>query len=375
MDLPLAEGMLEVWVRRAAARRPVESLASLHLPSVQRVLLVLTTGLGDAVLSTPAFQAVRRALPQARIALFVRNAWAPLFHAERDVDEVIGYHGKWRRFFSTLGRLRSFSPELTLVLHGNDPDVIPLAYLAGSRHIVRVPTAGTRFGRLLSNSQREQDKATVDGLHYIENRLRVLETVGIAPVLHVPAVHLSDAQIHAARAWVERQIGRRAFIVVHRHAADRYKTWPRAKAMEFLRDALSLYPDLGVVLTGAGADRGDAAEMAAPFPSGRVVVAAGTFDIGGTAGLITLARAVVAPDTGILHLAAALDVPTIGLFSPTRPALVGPRARTASVVVLVKGLTCTPCEEKRCPHNPALCMAQFSGAEVLRALAETLVGP
>lgn len=372
MDIPFADKLLGAWVRHSTARRPVEPLASLDLAAVRRVLLVLTTGLGDAVLSTPVFQAVRRALPQARIALFVRGAWAPLFAAEGDLDEVIPYPGKWRRFFATLGRLRGFAPDLTLVLHGNDPDILPLTYLAGSRHIVRVPTGGTRYGRLLSNITREQDRTTVDGLHYIDNRLRVLDTVGIPAARRTPVIRCTEAQREAARRWVAARLGTRPYVVVHPYAADTYKTWPAEQARAFLAAALERRPELSFVLTGGQREAHAAAELAAGLPSDRVAIAVGAFDIAGTAGLLAGARAVIAPDTGLLHLAAALDVPTLGLYSPTRPDLVGPRAETAVALTLTRPLTCTPCEEKRCPHKPALCMAQFGAPDVLAALGEVM---
>lgn len=375
MDIPFADKLLGAWVRRSVARRPVESLANLDLAAVRRVLLVLTTGLGDAVLSTPVFQAVRRALPQARIALFVRGAWAPLFAAESDLDEVIPYPGKWRRFFATLGRLRGFAPELTLVLHGNDPDILPLAYLAGSRHIVRVPTAGTRYGRLLSNIAREQDRTTVAGLHYIDNRLRVLDSVGIPAARRTPVIRCDNTRRAAARAWVAGRLGERPYVVVHPYAADSYKTWPAEQARAFLAAVLERRPELGFVLTGGKREASAAAALATGLPSDRVTVAAGAFDIAGTAGLLAGARAVIAPDTGLLHLAAALDVPTIGLYSPTQPALVGPRAETAPAIALTQPLTCDPCQEKRCPYKTALCMAQFGADEVLDALGRLAGNP
>jgi ADP-heptose:LPS heptosyltransferase len=80
----------------------------------------------------------------------------------------------------------------------------------------------------------------------------------------------------------------------------------------------------------------------------------------------------VAPDTGLLHLAAALDVPTVGLFAPTSASLVGQRAEHAPARSLQQPLTCTPCLEKRCPYAEALCMAQFKPDQVLAALAGVL---
>jgi ADP-heptose:LPS heptosyltransferase len=368
MDLPFAASLLRAWVSRRARRQPIRPLEELDLARTERVLLVLTTGLGDAILSTPVFDAVRRALPHARIGLFVRSAWAPLFQSETDLDEVIVYPGKWRRFFATLAALRRFSPQLTLVLHGNDPDILPLVYLAGSRHIVRIPTRGTRYRELLSNLTREQDQATLPDRHYIDNRLRILDSVGIAPTRTAPV--LRAPQSEAVAAWLASACEGRPYVVLHPWAADSYKTWPVQQARSFLEQLGRDHPELIAIVTGAGGNREAAATLAAGLVSARS--AAGAFDIAGTAALLAGARAVIAPDTGILHMAAALDVPTVGLYSPTRPDLVGQRAATAKTLTLTRPLTCTPCMEKKCPHRPATCMAQFEAAAVLAALRTCL---
>lgn len=372
MDVPCAEALLAAWVGAAVRRRPVDALATLDVRAVRRVLLVLTTGLGDTVLSTPIFEAVRRSMPQARLGLFVRQPWAPLFSAEPDVDEVIVYPGKWRRFFSTLAGLRRFAPELTLILHGNDPDIIPLVYLAGSRHIVRIPTAGTRYRRLLSNASRPEDAAPLPGLHYVDNRLRILDTLGIPATRSTPVVRCDLAARRKAADSIEAAIGRGKYIVVHPWAADAYKTWPLSQARAFIEAALARWTDIGMVITGSDRDRAVARALADGLPTSRVVVTAGDFDLAGMSGLLAGAAVTVAPDTGILHLAAALDVPTVGLYSPTQASLVGPRAASAPVQSLQRPLTCTPCLEKRCPYPAALCMQQFAASDVLASVAACL---
>lgn len=370
MDIPFADGMLYRWTRLAAGRDPVRPLAALEAGKVRSVLLALTTGLGDAVLSTPVFSAVRRALPQASVTLFVRAAWAPLFAAETDIDTVVPYHGKWRRFFPTLRRLREAAPDLALILHGNDPDILPLAYLAGSRTILRVPTSGTRYPWLLSNADRVADRETMPGWHYIDNRLRILDSLGMAVARRSPVVHVTAQAQQRVKDWVHSTLGDASYWVLHPWAADAYKTWPASQAGEFLAAARMRWPELKVVLTGSPHDRAMAARLAENHSG--VAVAAGDFDIAGTAALLADARAVVAPDTGLLHLAAALDVPTVGLFAPTSVSLIGQRAASAPARSLQQPLTCTPCLEKRCPYAEALCMAQFKPDLVLAELSGIL---
>jgi len=368
MDLPFASSFLEHWVSLRARQRPIRPLAELDLTGIDRVLLALTTGLGDAILSTPVFESVRSALPQSRIGLFVRASWAPLFLNEPDLDEIIPYPGKWRRFFSTLDSLRTFSPQLTLVLHGNDPDILPLVYLAGSQFIIRIPTAGTRYASLLSNSARKEDSHVIAGWHYIDNRLRILDSVGIPHTRTTPILRPSKDK--RASDWLRAVCEKQPYVVVHPWAADDYKTWPITQARRFLEEFETAFPEHLVVITGSRADDTKAKELAEGL--GHVRLAAGKFGIEGAAFLISGAKAVVAPDTGILHMAAALDVPTVGLFAPTNPDFVGQRAESAVALSLVRPLTCSPCVEKKCSHHPAKCMSQFAASDVIAALKACL---
>jgi heptosyltransferase-1/heptosyltransferase-2 len=72
-------------------------------------------------------------------------------------------------------------------------------------------------------------------------------------------------------------------------------------------------------------------------------------------------KMVIANDTGPMHLAFAQKTPTIGLFTPTDPALCGPYYVDAAVTIAKKP-TCTPCLRKRCKEP--FCLMQISVQEV-----------
>lgn len=370
MDLPFADKLLAWRMRRSAARRTPPTVDELDLGQVRSVLLVLTTGLGDAVLSSAVFPNVRRALPQARIGLLVRDRWAGLFRADPDLDEVLEYRGKYRAWGATLARLKALAPDLALVLHGNDPDAIPLCVLAGARFIVRVPTAGTRYRYLLANRNRAQDADTVPGLHYVDNRLRVLDAVGIPATHRDPRLHLpADAPARLAQAVGE--LAGSDWIVYHAHSADAYKSWPAEQARAFLEGCARRFPGTYIALTGSGADRPALDALAQGLPTLNL---AGRLSIDLTAALLAGARAVVAPDTGVMHLAAALGTPLVGLFSPTRAALVGPRPAGPRTRVIEVPTRRKPCLMGACPDLPRCCMAGIAPDTVLDAAAEAAGG-
>ena len=370
MNIPFADGLLYHYVARQARVRPVPPVSEWRLHEARRVLLALTTGLGDAVLSTPVFPALRNALPNAEIRLLCRAPWVPLFAADPDLNGVISYRGKYRGFFTLVAELRRFLPDIAVILHGNDPDILPLAFLGGSRFIVRIPTEGTRYGFLLSNRHRAEDHATVAGWHYIDNRLRILDTIGVAPIERYPRIHLSAAVREDVAAQLRARLGGRAYWVMHACAADLYKTWPLEKTRALLEYSKDARHAIAVLLTGSRADREALQGLAAGLEDVHVV--AGEFDIAETAACLAGASCVVAPDTGVLHLAAALGVPVVGLYAPTSAALVGPRSRERTPVIIQKPPTCDPSCAKQCPYTPHNCMDQIGVEEVRSALESAL---
>jgi ADP-heptose:LPS heptosyltransferase len=339
------------------------------LGSIQRLLLVLTTGLGDAILSSPVFPNLRRALPQADIRLFCKEEWLNLFRDDPNLNGIIGYRGQYRRFFSTIKRLKEFSPEMTLILHGNDPDIIPLAYLSGSEFIVRIPWTGTQFGFLLSNFGIERDASPLPGLHYIDNRLRILDTIGIAAGVRVPQIHLSEGSIRQAFRNLNLSLNEKSrYWIFHAFSADPYKMWPLSKGRSFLQEALQFLPDWRIVLTGNSKEKALIADLINGLPKDHIINGAGKWTLLETAAILSKASFFVGPDTGMLHLAAALEIPTIALFGPTSASLVGPRSATVQHQVIQKEWTCESCLTKKCPFVPSKCMSQIGVDEVMQSL-------
>ena len=385
MNLPLADSLLYQLAHWQARRHPVQPIEAFQADAVGRVLVVLSTGMGDAILSTPVLPVLRQGLPQAEIRLFCRAAWTPLFENDPDLDGLIVYAGKYRRFFSTLRALRTFAPELVVVLHGNDPDILPLCAFSGARFIVRIPTTGTRHTSLLSNRSRSSDASTLPGLHYIENRLRILDTLGLRTKgiegtagteategSLAPRIHLQATRAAEVVAQLRQRIQSQHYWVMHPCAADPYKVWPMAKARALLEQARQLWPQLAIVLTGSRHDAATLQQLAQGLDG--VFNTAGALDIAQTGAVLQQARCVLAPDTGVAHLAAALDTPVVALYAATDARLIGVRPRHAATVILQQPQTCTPCIEKRCNYTGTTqhCMEQISLQSVLQALQSVL---
>lgn len=370
MDIPGVQFLLERYVRHAARRDPVLPLPpGPPIRRPRRILVAVTTGMGDIILATPVIDSLRTAFPDAEIALFCRQAWVSLFTGDPDLAAVLPYYGKSRRVWATRAALRRFAPDLVVAPHINDPDILPLLYLSGARQIVRVPWGTTRFSDLLSNQGIEAQRLAIKGLHVVDERLRVVEALGLQATSRIPRLTVEPGLAEALAVRARAATGCETYAVFHVFSADVYRTVPEDLVRTSLAALRAKYPKIGWVLTGSAADRSALLTMTAGLGVG-IWVAAGELKLNETAACIRGACAAIAPDTGNLHLAAALDRPVLALFSPTREAptraqVVSPRTASAPVQVLEVPAVCDPCVGRRCPHRPVACLQAFRVEDVV----------
>ena len=124
------------------------------------------------------------------------------------------------------------------------------------------------------------------------------------------------------------------------------KHWPEA----YWRELAERMGRLGMAVKlpwGNPAEKARAERIAQGLRNAEVLP---KLNLAGVAKVLASAQACVAVDTGLGHLAAALDVPTISLFGPTNPGLTGAYGR--SQVHLASDFPCAPCMQKKCTYQP-----------------------
>ena len=323
---------------------------------MNRVLIIAPNWLGDAVMALPAIADVRRGSPQATIVVAARKSVAPLFGMVRDIDEVIA--------------LDSITPSI-----GGDADAAIL--LPNSFHAAIVAARagiperwGYRTdwrGMLLT---RAIGRAPA-GLHQIDYYRHLVRALGFSNGSDAPQLEVS-AEIRAAAAHTLTQAGwdgQTPLVAMAPGAAyGGAKRWP-TESFAALARALAgdgLHP----VLVGSAADTpgGRAVESALGDPT-VVSNLIGKTDVPTLAGILASARALVANDSGALHLGAAIGTPVTAMFGPTDDRVTAPRSGHASrsaAVVLTHPVWCRPCGLRECPLDHA-CMRGIGVEAVVAA--------
>jgi ADP-heptose:LPS heptosyltransferase len=359
---------LLTWSLRIAKAldRRTDRLGDIDPAAVRRVLLISSTALGDTVLSTAAFTPLRRRFPAARIAALIHASYVPLFRHCVELDEVVPSRGAWRGFVGLAGRLRRERPDLALILHGNEPQATPLAYLAGARWIVKLPNASNPFRFLLAN--REPPLAWPELGHGLNQRLRTAALVGadIAGArMTLPVTTAAAAAVDAFLA--EAGLAGRQLIGFQCGASAASRMWPATHFAELGRRLLALHPDAAIVLTGspdesdylAGIARAidERCRVACELPIETLPALVGRLDV------------LVSGDTGTMHVAVATCTPTVCLFAVSDPATSGPAYDHELHIVIHR-----PCPDLAIgtKTDDPRCIARIGVNEVLAAVEKQL---
>ena len=377
MRLRLREPALYHWLRfkRALDRRP-RPASELGTPAIRRILAISCTALGDTLLSTPALAALRQTYPQAHITLLVHPSLQALFTGLESVDALMPYDGKWRGFWHTARQLKDF--DLAAILHGNEPQATPLAYLSGARHIFKLPN-NNRWNFLLSN--RAPLLSWNDLGHGIDQRLAVAQLAGAREPLSrrmtVPRHAAGETAVRealAARGWQSAPL-----VAFQPGASTMSRRWPRGRFIAVAAALVERHPDLRFVVTGSPAEQALCREVAAgidaaaPVPGGsRAWASAGDLPLIAVPDLLRRSAVLVSGDTGPMHLAVTVETPVVALFAVSDPARSGPGYDPERHIVIRKWRTCDPCLSKNCPYAEPICMDNISVDEVLAAVDTVL---
>ena len=381
---------------------PIPASATKSLP----ILIARPDRLGDVVLSTPVFEALRRQYPNARLTLLVREAIAPVVRGLPGVDETLvfdpeGRHSGLRGLFRLAAELRKKRFRIAVVLQSHWK--VGLAVLlAGIRS--RVGPLSKPHSWICYNRGVRQRRSLVE-MHEADYNLELLKRLGI----RVPTRSLktrvsvsSDARafiqgwlIQNGVNWDPRtgapariEGSGRSFIAVHPGMAGSALNWPEENYLALVRALIR--EGFGVILTGGPTEgalldrltlalEGDAAS--APSSSGRWLRygGPGTGAVDRLAALYEACAVVVAPSTGPLHLAVALGKPVVSFYPPIRVQSVvrwGPYVEESERRgVMVPEVYCGEdftCRGNVCNHYP--CMKSLSVAEAMEKVHDVLGG-
>ncbi len=345
---------------------------------VKKILVIRTSALGDVVHVLPAVSALRELYPHASISWFIEPAAAGLVAGHPLIEKFFVFDRprwkkSWRRpsawpgllggLWRIVRALRAERFDLVVDFQCNVRSGAAVLFSGGRTRLGFARADSPEWGgRLFTNLKAPRCPR---GIHKVEKNLALVRALGWQgeaprPILPVP---------EEDRAWAREVIaalpGSGPAVMLH-PAVSRFgdfKRWPVSHYRELIDLARSKL-DARVLITWGPGER----ELAESI--GRPTVAPPIESPSRLAALAASSDALVAADTGALHIAAALGTATVGIFGPKDERIYGPFPPAPHLRAIRSGVPCSPCKLRRCEHR--ICMSMVFPEEVLRLLEEAL---
>ena len=340
------------------------------MESYDRILVRATNWVGDAVMSLPALAALRRRFPRAHIAVLARPWVADLYGGEPFADEIIPYAGRgWRSRREAADRLRQMGFECAVLLQ-NAFDAALVARLAGVPR--RIGYDRDARGWLLTDAIEVPRRGTIPA-HESYYYLELLRRVGWVESLP------GEAYIRLEGAAAAREAGARRFAaegiegVVGVSPGAAFGSAKRWFPERFAEAAVALSRELNATIALFGsADEKRLCEAVRDDLRRRGVAVrnyAGATTLGEFIERAAACQLFLTNDSGAMHIASALGVPTVTVFGATNPVTTGPTGPLARIVR--EQVACSPCLLRECPIDHH-CMDAVTAGQVVRTALDLL---
>jgi heptosyltransferase III len=332
----------------------------------EKILALQFKYFGDAVLMTPALRALRQNFPQAEIHLLVPEEIAPLFQHLPWLNRVWPMPRK--RGSANVGKtwpliraLRNEKFDRSVDFASNDRGAF-LSFFIGAKRRLGWAERGGFFGRKFFYNDRVAPQKNPP--HESVRLAQLLSGWKIPPPDSFESEIRSDPALAVA---AKKILPQNDAIICHVASSQQKKEWPRAHWAELNR--LANATGLNLVFTTARGKREAALMTELKKLAPAAVILPAILELPLFLAVLNRAKIFISGDTGPLHFAAGLGVPTISFFGPTSPARWAPLG--AKHQTLARGIC-------NCDGHSAVCtatrhcLAEISPAQVFAALKKAI---
>lgn len=316
---------------------------------VRRILVIHHYDIGDVLCVTPALRALRQAFPRAHLAILVAEYCRAVVERNPDVDEVFSYsrpkHRLGRLGWLAYGdllrvtreiRARRFDLAIAIRRPFSNTNAW-LAYATGAPwRLGYLSPASHPFRFTLNLGRHPEDRE----LHEVDGGLELLASIGV-PAAGRELTLVPDPDVQAAMRCRLGDLGRLwggGLALVHISNRRETSRWPLSS---FAQAADALYQKLGLSIALSWApgdarnplfpgDDGKAEEVAVQMRTRPLLLRTAT--LAELIAAVSLSDFVLSTDGGLMHIAAALDIPQVVLFGKTYQSQWGPISQKSVVL-------------------------------------------
>jgi heptosyltransferase-2 len=339
--------------------------------NIRRLLIRSTNWIGDAIMTTPAVRSIRDNFPRAHISILAKPWVAPIFDNSNHVDDVLIFDGTERHkgFWGKLRlakELRQYRFDAAILLQ-NAFEAALITFLAG----IPLRIGYNTDARSLLLTHSVACKPEFKKVHQTRYYLNILREIGLKDA--DPALYfvVSSKQRQRAKEILGKHglSGSNGIVGINPSATfGPAKQW-HPERFARLADKIREFSGLSILIFGGPEDRQLGREIAQMMNYAPLDLS-GKTDLEEAMALIEQCCLFVTNDSGLMHVAAALNVPLVAVFGSTNSTTTGPLGSKSRVVKTSEA--CSPCLKPECPEGHLKCMDQIDIDMVFDVVKEML---
>lgn len=332
-----------------------------------RILFIRIDRIGDMVLSTPALQALKTRYPNSHLSILASKSNKSILLRNPYVDEILFQNSDsvWKlpAFLKWLVLLRKTHYNIVIdPMSGHDLKTAIIAYFV--RADLRIGYSG--YGREVFFSRRPGE--VDNGKHFVDLTLDLVREIGCTNNSIPPKVYLDPHEMDWAASWLQQHNhSTRPPLGIHPGGYYETQRWPTKYYATLLKMLSSA--NHKIVLFGGPADKKLVCKIANLSDESPLIFVSP--DLRKTMALMSKLKLIICNNSGPLHIASALNLPTVSFIGPTNKVRWAPIGKKHTVLQ-VDGLECLGCEQGTCPKGSIDCMWRISPEKAFRAINEML---
>jgi lipopolysaccharide heptosyltransferase II len=332
---------------------------------MKKVLIVRIDRIGDMVLSTPVFKSLKAANPQLEITILASPANSAILDNNPSVDHIVEYNPAkgLRGLLDVIKQLRKSSLDLAIDSYDNYKLVSALiVFLGGAKWRVGYPSYGREIFFNIKVARPPGEA------HFIDVVMNTLKPLGVAINDRVPEIFITQDERKKGGEWLAQMgIENKPVIGVHPGAYYESQRWP----IEYYAELITLLQknkNLEVVIFGGPGDSSILDQIQLQL-NGKVLTYEHN-DMRHFLALVSKCSLFICNNSGPLHMACALGVPTISFMGPTvkgRWMPVGDQHK----IFRIDDLSCIGCGAGTCIIKTHDCMRRITPNYVMDLIEKT----
>ena len=322
-----------------------------------KILVVRFSSIGDIVLTTPVLRSLKQQLQNTEIHFFTKKQFASILEGNTNVDKIITMTDSINEVMESL---KAEKYDHVVDLHNN------IRTLSLKKKLNRPATTFPKLNWkkwLLVKFKKNR----LPDVHVVDRYFEAVRSLGIQKDNGLGEFHISDDE----EVDVQKEFGilPKEFICIAVGAKYRTKQMPKELLISIIKGV-----NKPIILIGDSEDKRIAREIKSKSTQ-NIYNACGEYNLKGSASIISQCSKLLTNDTGMMHIAACLNIPIVSVWGNTVPELgmypYYPERKEMYSIHEVKDLNCRPCSKigfQKCPKGHFNCMNHQDSTAIINDL-------